>query len=74
MKWNIEIALVEDAIREEKERIAELDKELLKHRVEVKGEELSVGSRAESLSDAFVKDELIGQDSRTEDTSSAVPN
>ena len=31
MKWDMEIALLEDAIREEKEKIGELDKALLEY-------------------------------------------
>ena len=37
----MEAMLLEDAIREEKQRIAELDKALLEHRIEINVEELS---------------------------------
>ena len=72
----MEIVLIKDAIKEEKEKIAELDKELLKRGVnlEVKGEDLSVGSREKQVSDSCVEDEQSRKDSRTEDTTSTIPN
>ena len=41
-KWDMEVMLLEDAIRQEKLKIAELDKALLEHGVDTNAEELSL--------------------------------
>lgn len=41
-KWDMEVMLLEDAIRQERLKIAELDKVLLKHGVDTNAEELSL--------------------------------
>ena len=68
----MEIALLEDAIREEKQKIAELDKALFEHGVEVKGESSNTVTKVEqqhSNSECDLDNKL---DSRTKD--STMPN
>ena len=75
VKWDMEIVLLEDAIREEKEKIAELDKALLKYGVEVKVDTELVGmtTRVEQHTDNLIAlDDSNKVSSRTKESSSIV--
>lgn len=72
-KLDIEIALLEDSIRGEKQKIAELDEALLRHGVEVKGEPAGV-KKVEPSCDSRPQDDFNNLNNRTEDSTDTIPN
>ena len=67
---DIEIAVLEDSIRDEKQKIAELNEALLRHGVEIKGEPAD-NKKVEPQRDSCPQDDL---NNRTEDSSGTIPN
>lgn len=68
-RLDVEIAILEDSIRDEKQKIAELDEALLRHGVEVKDESTGV-KKVEPQCGSCPQDDL----NRTEDSSGTIPN
>ena len=72
-KLDIEIAILEDSIRDEKCKIAELDEALLRNGVEVKGESAGI-KKVEPPCDSCPQEDLNNLNNRTEDSTGTIPN
>ena len=67
-KWDMEVMLLEDAIRQEKLKIAELDKALLEHGVDTNAEELSLNYASKFEQRQWQSSKPDDTNSRTKDS------
>ena len=67
-KWDMEVMLLEDAIRQEKLKITELDKALLEHGVDTNAEELSLNYASKIEQRQWQSSKSDDTNSRTKDS------
>ena len=67
-KWDMEVMLLEDAIRQEKLKIAELNKALLEHGVDTNAEEFSLNYASKIEQQQWQSSKSDDTNSRTKDS------